>query len=166
MEADDKYDMWEEHVKFVLQEALCLARKYGANSEIVELGAMLHDISLIAKTGTRKDHHITSAEMAETILEKYQYPQDKIAKVKMCVLNHRSSKNLTDIECICVADADILAHFDNIPMLFNVILNDVWGNGSTNNIILPELRRRMKDSFEYDYNDLSERTKSSFSDRY
>ncbi|MGI5899773.1 MAG: metal-dependent phosphohydrolase, partial [Christensenellales bacterium] len=109
--------------------------------------------------------HITGAEMAETLLSKYNYPQDKIEKVKKSIFNHRSSKNATDIEDICVADADILSHFDNIPMLFNVILNNVWDKNS-NNITLTELRIKMKESFEYDYNDLSERTKILFHDKY
>ena len=164
MEAEDKYNFWEEHIKYVVQEALDLAEKYGADKEIVELAAILHDVALIAKIGTRQDHHITGAEMTQSILSKYEYPQIKIDKVKRCVFNHRSSKNGTDIEDICVADADILAHFDNIPMLFNVIMNNVWNK---NNITtLPELKSRMKESFEYDYNDLSEGTKQDFNERY
>ena len=163
-EAEDKYNFWDEHIKYVVREALVLAGKYNADTETVELAAMLHDVALIAKNGTRKDHHITGAEMAETILLKHNYPQDRIDKVKKCVFNHRSSKNGTNIEDICVADADILSHFDNVPMLFNVIINDVW---SKNNITtLPELKTRMKESFDYDYNDLSERTKQEFNDRY
>ena len=80
------------------------------------------------------------------------------------MFNHRSSKNGTNIEDICVADTDILSHFDNIPMLFNVIINDVW---SKNNITtLLELRSKMKESFNYDYNDLSNRTKQEFENRY
>lgn len=165
VEAKDKYNYWDEHIKYVVQEALVLAEKYNADIEVVELAAMLHDIALIAKIGTRKDHHTTGAEMAETLLSKYNYPRNKIDKVKKSVLNHRSSKNATDIEDICVADADILAHFDNIPMLFNVILNNVW-NKNSSNITLAELRIKMKESFEYDYNDLSERTKILFHDRY
>jgi hypothetical protein len=70
------------------------------------------------------------------------------------------------IEDICVADADILSHFDNIPMLFNVIMNNVWSKKSSANLTLPELRSKMKDSFEYDFNDLSEKTKHDFKDRY
>ena len=163
-EATDKYNFWEEHIKYVVREALALAEKYNADTEIVELAAMLHDVALIAKNGTRKEHHAIGAEIAETILLKHNYPQDRIDRVKKCVFNHRSSKNGTDIEDICIADADILSHFDNVPMLFNVIINDVW---SKNNITtLPELKSRMKESFEYDYNDLSDRTKQEFNDRY
>ena len=80
-------------------------------------------------------------------------------RVLDCVYNHRSSKNATNIEGLCVADADIIAHFDNIPMLFNSAYN-------RNNIKLNEVRAWMKEAFEKDYNDLSDRTKKAFSDRY
>jgi uncharacterized protein len=166
VEAEDKYNFWEEHIKYVVQEALILAEKYNVDSEIVELAAILHDIALMAKIGTRKDHHINSADMAETILSKYGYPQEKTNKVKKSVFNHRSSKNGIDIADICVADADILAHFDNIPMLFNVVMNHVWSEKSEPKLTLSELRSKMKESFEHDYNDLSEMTKHEFKNRY
>ena len=166
IESEDKYNFWEEHIKYVVQEALFLAEIYDADIEIVELAALLHDVALIAKIGTRKDHHTTGAEIAESMLSKYNYPKEKTDKIKKCISNHRSSKNATNIEDICVADADILARFDNIPMLFNVIMNNVWGDKNEMNTTLPELKSKMEKSFEYDYNDLSERTKQHFNDRY
>jgi len=161
-QAEDRYNFWDEHIKYVVREALILAKKYDADAEIVELAATMHDVALIAKAGTRGDHHITGAEMAEAILQKYNYPQEKIEKVKKCVLNHRSGKNATDIEALCVADADILAHFDNVPMLLNrfFIGNDI------SNMTLPALRSKLKAFFDHDYNDLSERTRQEFGGRY
>ena len=155
----DEYDFWNEHVKYVYEEAVNLANKYNADLEIVSLGALLHDIALIKKVGERKDHHINGKILSKEILEKYNYPKDKLDKVSDCVYNHRSSKNATNIEELCVCDADILAHFDNIPMLFNLIFN-------INNIKLNEVRKFIKDSFEKDYNDLSDKTKEIFKDKY
>lgn len=60
---------------------------------------------------------------------------------------------------MCVADADILAHFDNIPMLFNSAFN-------RNNIKLSEVRSWLKEYFEKDYNDLSDKTKEWFYEKY
>lgn len=60
---------------------------------------------------------------------------------------------------MCVADADVLAHFDNIPMLFNSAYN-------RNNLNLNEVREWMRNVFEEDYNDLSDKTKELFKDRY
>jgi len=75
-----------------------------------------------------------------------------------CVLNHRSCKNATNLEELCVCDADILAHFDNIPMLFNLAFK--------NNVHLNEVRSWIKSCFEKDYNDLSDKTKELFDARY
>ena len=77
--------------------------------EIVKLGALLHDIALICKVGERKDHHINGKILAEEILKKYNYPNDKMNRVLSCVFNHRSSKNATNIEALCVSDADIVS---------------------------------------------------------
>ena len=154
----DNYDFWNEHIKYVYEEAILLARKYNADLEIVSLGALLHDVALIKQVGDRKDHHINGKDISLEMLKKYNYPKEKIDKVLGCVYNHRSSKNATNIEEICVSDADILSHFDNIPMLFNLIIK--------NKVTLNELRDNLKNSFEKDYNDLSEKTKESFKERY
>ena len=114
---------------------------------------------MIRKIGDKKTHHINGKIIAEEILSKYSYPVEKMNRVLGCVYNHRSSKNGTTLEELCVADADILAHFDNIPMLFNSAYNRC-------NVNLNEIREWMKNAFEKDYNDLSEKTKESFKDRY
>ena len=158
-QSDDHYDFWNEHIKYVYIESQKLAEQYGADIEIVKLGALLHDIALICKIGDRKDHHINGKILAEEMLRKYNYPEEKTNRVLGCIYNHRSSKNATNIEELCVADADIIAHFDNIPMLFNSAYN-------RNNINLNEVREWMKACFEKDFNDLSDRTKSGFKNRY
>ena len=157
--SNDNYDFWNEHIKYVYKESIKLAKEYNADIEIVSLGALLHDIALINKVGDRKDHHINGEVIAKEILERFDYDEDKLNRVLKCVYNHRSSKNAESIEEKCVADADILAHFDNIPMLFNSAF-------IRNNIPLNEIRTWMKECFEKDYNDLSDRTKETFKAQY
>jgi len=157
--SNDNYDFWNEHIKYVYKESIKLAKEYNADIEIVSLGALLHDIALINKVGDRKDHHINGEVIAKEILERLDYDKDKLNRVLKCIYNHRSSKNAESIEEICVADADILAHFDNIPMLFNSAF-------VRNNISLNEIRTWMKECFEKDYNDLSDRTKETFKEQY
>lgn len=157
--SNDNYDFWNEHIKYVYKESIKLAKEYNADIEIVSLGALLHDIALINKVGDRKDHHINGEVIAKEILERFDYDEDKLNRVLKCVYNHRSSKNAESIEEKCVADADILAHFDNIPMLFNSAF-------IRNNIPLNEIRTWMKECFEKDYNDLSDRTKETFKEQY
>ena len=157
--SEDHYDFWNEHIKYVYEESIKLAEKYDADKEIVSLGALLHDIALINKVGDRKDHHINGEIIAREVLTNLGYEETKKERVLKCVYNHRSSKNATTIEELCVCDADILAHFDNIPMLFNSAFN-------RNGIKLNEVREWMKKAFEKDYNDLSDKTKEVFKDRY
>lgn len=157
--SDDHYDFWNEHVKYVYEESIRLANKYAADIEIVSLGALLHDIALINKIGDRKDHHINGEKIARDVLEKLNYDKNKMYRVMKCVYNHRSSKNAETIEETCVADADILAHFDNIPMLFNSAF-------VRNKVNLNEINEWMKNVFQKDYNDLSDKTRKIFADKY
>lgn len=155
-----KYDFWNGHLKYVYQEATDLAEKYEADLEIVQLGALLHDIALLEKVGTKVDHHENGKILAEEILREYDYPEDRMQRVLGCVLHHRSSRNAENLEELCVADADILAHFDNIPMLFDAAYN-LHGMVGIENV-----RKFMRETFEKDFDDLSEQTKKEFEPRY
>ena len=157
--SDDHYDFWDEHIKYVYDESLKLADLYNANKEVVALGSLLHDIALINKVGERRDHHINGEIIAKEVLSNLNYDKDKMNRVLKCVYNHRSSHNAESIEEICVADADILAHFDNIPMIFYSAFNRY-------NISLNEVSDWIYNSFEHDFNDLSDRTKDLFRDKY
>ena len=158
-ESEDHYDFWNEHIRYVYREAVTLAEKYGADLAVVSLGALLHDIALIEKAGERKDHHLNGEILSRKILDEFSCPQEIRDRVLGCVLHHRSSKNAENIEELCVCDADILAHFDNIPMLFNSAFTQ-------HGVPLDQVREWMDWSFEKDYRDLSERTKADFRERY
>lgn len=154
----DHFDFWEQHIKLVVKEALILAEEYGADKEIVELGALLHDIALVSNIGTRQEHHINGKNIADEMLTKLGYPDDKKERVLGCILHHRSSKNAENIEELCVADADIISHYDNIPMCF--------GSAFKYNKINTDSVDEWIKYFEHDWNDLSDRTKQSFQSRY
>ena len=157
--SEDHYDFWNEHIRYVYREAVDLAKQYGADETVVALGALLHDIALIERVGTRKDYHLYGKDLSDEILDRFSCPQDLKERVLGCVVNHRSSKNAANIEETCVCDADCLAHLDNIPMLFNAAFN-------RHGVSLNEVRDWMRASFEHDFNDLSDRTKAAFLERY
>lgn len=157
--SEDHYDYWNEHIKYVYEESRELAKKYNADLEIVSIGVLLHDIALINKVGERKDHHINGEIIAKEVLEDLNYDSEKMKRVLKCVYNHRSSKNAESIEETCVADADILAHFDNIPMLFNSAF-------VRNRVSLNDINDWMKSALEKDFNDLSDQTRESFKEKY
>ena len=155
------YNSWEEHIKYVVKNAKELAIKYNADQEIVELGALLHDIAVVSNIGPQQEHHINGSIIAEELLNKYNYPKDRIERVKQCVLNHSASKELqrNTIEEEIIADADAMAHFDKIPGLFFVAYK-------RRNLDIKDASNWVKTKLENDYNKLSDRAKLELKSRY
>ena len=48
------YDFWNDHIKYVVKNAVELAKEYEADAQIVELGALLHDIAMPSELGPRE----------------------------------------------------------------------------------------------------------------
>lgn len=155
------YDFWNEHIKFVVKNAIELADEFGADKEIVELGALLHDIAMPSGVGPREEHHIYGAKIAEELLTEYGYPKEKMERVKKCVLNHRGMADFprNTIEEECIADADVIAHFDCLPSMFNLAFKE-------HGLSIPEGTEFVKKKLQRDYNKLSERTRVLLKDRY
>lgn len=149
------------HIEAVVENAQILARKFGADEEIVIIAAWLHDVASITDYNLYEMHHIHGASIAEDILRQFNYEQEKINKVKDCILNHRGSINnikLT-IEEKCVADADAVSHFDNIPsLLYLAYVNKKMNIEEGKNFVIEKLKRS--------YNKLSEESKEFYKDKY
>lgn len=81
--------------------------------------AWLHDIASVTEYRLYEQHHIHGAEMAYGILKGFNYDDEKIALVQDCIKKHRGSVHYErdKVEEICVADADAISHFDNVPGL-------------------------------------------------
>lgn len=146
-ESDDGYDYWENHIKHVVNEAVKLAEIYGADREIVEISALLHDVAQLKKVGPKEGHNVRGAEIAEQMLLKLNYPKDRIEKIKGCILHHSKSSYAENVEELCVADADVLAHFNGADLIFRTLQE----RGSN--------LEQTKEWFYNDFNDLSERTR-------
>ena len=104
---------WDYHILPVLDIALKLAERYNADKKVIELAAYLHDIGKIRGL---ESHAESGAKIAEEKLREFGCPEDKIQKVKHCVLSHRGSQLIEPetVEAKIVADADALAAFDHI----------------------------------------------------
>ncbi|HBG5346637.1 TPA: HD domain-containing protein [Clostridioides difficile] len=107
------------HIKSVVTNADILAKQYGADVEIVIIASWLHDIASITDYNLYEEHHIYGAQIANEILQLLDYEDNKIKSVQNCILNHRGSvkKHKLTLEELCVADADAISHFDNLPGL-------------------------------------------------
>lgn len=72
---------FDQHLAVVAEYADCLAQRLGANREVVELAAWLHDISAVRDARTLADHARISAEQAGRLLAEHGYPADLIESV-------------------------------------------------------------------------------------
>ncbi len=117
------YSAFTHHFKDVYKNAQSLAKKLGADYEICSLSALFHDFACVHKNNDYENHHLESGKLAEKILRKYNYPQEKIELIKKCIYEHRASKNIkkTSLESKILASADAMSHFQNIPDLFFMV---------------------------------------------
>jgi len=93
-----------KHVDRVCRIAAFLAKKEGADLELVQAGALLHDIGVVAG----RPHNETGAELTRAILEGMGYPPQGIEKVVTIVLHHpwELRDKLETLEEKIVWDAD------------------------------------------------------------
>jgi putative nucleotidyltransferase with HDIG domain len=155
------YGIWAHHILPVVKYAKLMAKRLGANEEIVEIAALLHDYASVKDYKLYEDHHLHGAELAEQILNQFNYPQDKIEQVKHCILCHRGSKVAEKLtkEALCIADADSMAHFDSISSLFYLaFFSHKMGIDEANNWLMQKLERS--------WNKLSPQAKEIIKDKY
>lgn len=128
MKETNKYGIgaWTHHILTVYNIATNLYEEYNADYEIVALAALLHDIASVTDVKYTEDHHIIGADIATDLLLNLNYDKEKLEIIKKCILNHRGSvvKEKNSNEEICIADADALAHFYNIPSLLSMVYKE------------------------------------------
>ena len=112
------YSIWPHHTIRVVAHAQALARRLGADEEIVTLAALLHDYASISGH-PHDEHHLRGAHLATELLLARQYPEARAEHVAQCILTHRGSVPLPreSVEANILASADAMAHFDNVPSL-------------------------------------------------
>lgn len=97
-----------EHITAVVNASLKLAALTGADAEIVEAAAWLHDIAKDPK----EEHPIEGAKFARDFLPQTNFPQDKIEAVARAIEDHmglwRENGPLENLESQVLWDADKL----------------------------------------------------------
>ena len=97
-----------EHVTTVVKLSKRLAKLTGADKEVVEAAAWLHDV----RKGDKGNHALAGAEFARKFLPKTDFPPNKIERVAYAIEVHMGlwrDKPLTDLEAMVLWDADKLA---------------------------------------------------------
>ena len=157
----DEYNIYREHIQYVYKYVVMLSKDKNVDREVLELVALLHDISMTDMALDRSRHNEYGAEIAEQLLRENNYPEDKTQLVKRCILNHskrRQQYRSTEEEQILV-DADGLSHFDVVKTLYS-LPSKVMGLSEEDSV------RFVQDKMTGDYNELSDDLKYLVKEKY
>jgi HD superfamily phosphodiesterase len=154
------------HLKRVWNVCLQLGNKLGADLETLVAAAYLHDLGILQKTSP--EHGELSAELAEPVLERIRFPQEKKTKTLHAIRVHDitfSKQDRNTLESQILYDADKSESFGVIGVLryitilyhrqsIDYMLKDLekrW-----NGLCLPETKILTKSNYEYTRNYLEE----------
>ncbi|MDX1413663.1 MAG: HD domain-containing protein [Candidatus Promineifilaceae bacterium] len=97
-----------EHVISVVNIAIKLAQLTGADQDVVEAAAWLHDV----RKGEGEKHALAGAEFARNFLPQTDFPATKVEHVAFAIEAHIGlwrDEPLTDLEAMVLWDADKLS---------------------------------------------------------
>ena len=104
-------EFYNSHLFIMKSYALQLADKLGADKTVVEISALLHDISAITNFSKLAVHDIESASMAAEILREYPLSPEQKDKIGICIKTHSKPLDLNKgiIEAVCISNADAMS---------------------------------------------------------
>ena len=114
---------WELHIQPVVKYSLFLGKKLGADLEVLELSALLHDYAnLIDNKKYDKQHHVYGASFARKIL-KNLLPEEKINHITDSILSHRGSSKIKakTLEAKIIRSADAMSHITELADMFYLV---------------------------------------------
>ncbi len=110
------------------EKGIEIAKKLGADLEIVKIGLNLMDLKLgeAKSLGKIKEHIAMSVEASKTFLSKFNLPKEKTDKILNCVEGHHGTKKWICKEAEICANADCYRFLSLKNWLFTLIeLNDL-----------------------------------------
>jgi len=154
--------VWVYHILPVVKHSLMLGEMKNADLEVLELAALFHDYACLVDAELYKEHHIHSGDLAQKILQKYDFPQGKIDAIKACIYGHRGSvqEKRETIEAQILASADAMSHISELADLFYLAFNVhryktlegcKWLKGKFNrswNKVMPEGKEIIQEDYE------------------
>ena len=167
------------HTKNVVRLALEIAGKEGANKQVVEAAAWLHDIGKIDKEAKGGNHHLYSIKIAEMVLTKAGAGRESIQKVCQCIKEHMGppgeilNKLLEEagimpgklprpstIESKCLYDADMIDFLGPFGIAKVIFLDSKKGKS------FADIIKERKQLTEAAYEDLQTKTGRDIGDEY
>ena len=155
------YGIWTHHITRVAENGKRLAKLFGADAEIVEIAALLHDYASVKDAALYQAHHLHGPVEAEKIMQQLGYPPDKIEAVKHCIATHRGSapSQRRSAEAECLANADAVTHLEQIPSLLHLAFTQ-HGLG------IDEGRRWVREKLDRSWRKLSPPVQAMLRERY
>jgi len=133
------FDYRFEHTLAVVKLARWLASKTGADPEILECGAWLHDCrKRLNASGGADTHGREAAEALEGILDGTDFPAAKIPAVRHAILHHvglRLERRLEPLETACLWDADKLSKLGAASLVHFSCISGGFGPVDTAHIL-------------------------------
>ncbi len=116
------YGIWTHHITRVAHHAVRLAPVFGADPEIAEIAALLHDYASVKNEALYEEHHVHGPIEAGRLLGRLGFAPVKIEAVQHAIAGHRASveADRRSPEAACLANADALAHIENVPSLLHL----------------------------------------------
>ncbi len=102
---------FEQHLSVVVDYARRLGEALGADREIGELAAWLHDIAAVQDIAALPRHPALSAELARKMLLEKGYPSERTEQVATCIASHSAPVRIGNglVEEVCVSNADAMS---------------------------------------------------------
>jgi uncharacterized protein len=102
---------YEEHLAVVAEYGTRLAERLGADREIVETAAWLHDIAAVRDRAALPRHAALGAAMAGELLCPHGYTAAEAGRIAACIASHSTPLAIGEgtAEEVCVSNADAIA---------------------------------------------------------
>lgn len=133
-----------DHVFRVYNLCLLIAKhEENIDLEVLIPSALLHDIARVEESRDKTgeiDHAILGSEIAEYILMKLEYEEEKIEKIKHCIISHRfrTGNEPNTIEAKILFDADKLDALGASGIARTFMLSGQFGQRLTMNGVLDD----------------------------
>lgn len=157
--------LYQNHVFVVVNNAKKLAGEKGANAELTQVAAMLHDIADTKMERHEAQHEAESLKMARELMEECGYTPEEITLVvddAIALHSCHGDERPSSKEGLVLATADALAHLDT-----DFYIYATWARGKENNP-LEEVKAWVLKKIERDFNnkvcfeDVREQTRPSY----
>jgi uncharacterized protein len=96
---------FDQHIEVVVGYSARLADRLGADKEVVQLAAWLHDLAAVRDFSILADHARLGAEQARILLAGHP----AVERVAGCILTHSTPLHEGTPEQICISNADAMA---------------------------------------------------------